>query len=328
MSSPNFYNLNRNRAFPFLKGSVGIDTPAAGPFTMRQLPGEVIVDCGFVMGVEADYQDDIHTVYLYRIRRDGDTFFFEFASDTDSLAGVTLVFTRQLGEEDYAMEHLDLLEASGGADSQSLAGYAPQAWSGYLVTGRLSALADRLAPGASVVRGDDDAVVEPALILNLAKSYLGSVSLANQDRTRITAVEGCDELVWENTAAYFVDAYCITGAIRWQEGYNCRIQQDNEENAIILKAEVGGGEGEPCAEIPLYSGEGPPLGGLSSLLTGGYRCNEVLRSINGVGGPLFTLRPGLGVSITPNPGTHRITIDVNMMGLAVCYSTSEVSESI
>ena len=67
------------------------------------------------------------------------------------------------------------------------------------------------------------------------------------------------------------------------------------------------------------------MGSPNNLLSGGLQCNEVLRSINGMGGPFFNILAGLGVSIVPEPDLHKVKVDVNMFGLSVCF-TSEFSQ--
>ncbi len=96
-------------------------------------------------------------------------------------------------------------------------------------------------------------------------------------------------------------------------------------NGIILLAGVGLGEGEPCYEVQLFPTEIPPDG--SILLEGGPSCDQTLRSFNGVGGSLFNLIAGNGVTITSVSEDNRLIIDVNLSGLAVKYQVSAVSES-
>lgn len=335
MPSPNWLNENRNRAFPFLKNSVGVETPSTGVVTMRQLPNEWIVDVGFTVGLESgfgyelsgdEYVAAAHTIYLHRIYREGTTVYFEFASDAPALYGKLLTFQRDLSDPLYTVEHMDIDDAT----SQSFYGCEPFLWAGYLVTGDLSTLAGHLADGAEILHGTGDAVVEPALILNLDRSFLNDVSVGNNDRTRATASLDCDPLVWDyDTGIIFVNARCLQGRLYWMPGYNCEITQDNVANSLTIAAIVGRGAGQPCAEVALFPEELPPTGSLNSLLSGGPLCNETLRSINGIGGPLLSFLAGSGVSIIPDPVNNKITIDVNMIGLATCYNAlSEISENV
>ena len=69
MARPNFFNENANRTFPFKNKTAGIETPDSGTFTMRQLPDDVIVDCGFIMGPESGYVEGVHSIFLYKISK-------------------------------------------------------------------------------------------------------------------------------------------------------------------------------------------------------------------------------------------------------------------
>lgn len=320
---PNFYDDNRNRAFPFVKHTVGVATPSSGVVTMRQLPHDFIVDCGFVLGPESKYVDGVYTIYLNRVYRTGSTVNYEFASDCPSLIPFPLTFSRSLSDSNFAVEHVE----SPGVDADEC---REPLWSGYMVSGVMSSVAARLADGDSVTRATGDAVVEPALLQNLNNSLLSSVELANGDRTRITSPEGCSAITWPyQTGGIYLGARCIKGDIKLKPGYNCVITQNSANNTITLSAAQKAGEGQPCAEVPVFTGESPQNGSTNELLSGGPLCNETLRSINGIGGPLFSLLRGAGVSVIPDPENNRIVVDVNLSDLSICWSDmSIISESI
>lgn len=350
MPSPNFYNENRNRAFPFVAKSVGIRTPESGVITMRQLPDDWIVDAGFTIGPMTGFgyrfENGEHVpepedrVFLSRVYRVGDLVFFQFGGTTGDLVSKPLLFCRNINSPIYSAEYVEIdyqdssISASYSDSDQGPApdaDCAPFAWAGYLVTGDLSKVPDYLADGEMITRGEaDEAIVEPALIHNMFRAYLHHVNLANGDRTRASAPEGCDDPVWPfDPGVLFVQATCLAGNIHWKEGYNCVISQNDAENSLTIGARVGAGEGEPCAEVPLFVDEGPPAGSSNGLLSGGPLCNETLRSINGIGGPLLTFLAGTGASIFADPERHKVTVDINMLGLSVCFSAfSEISESV
>lgn len=325
MARPNWWNENRNRAYPFVAGTVR--RPADGPLTLRNLADDVVADAGFVVGVAGQFDAAEHAVWLDEIARDGDTFTLTFRSDAPGLDGVPLVFTRQAGYARYALEFADAgPPALGSASSTSAATCAGPAWWGFLVTGEAGALELLLPADGAVPRGAGGAVAEPATVQNLTGTYVAAVHLANQDRTRATAPAGCDPYQWDfATGGVITNAVCLGGTVRFKAGYNAVITQSDTTNTITVGAAVGAGAGEPCAEVPLWPGDGPPAGG-GVLLTGGPGCGETLRSINGVGGPAFTVTAGVGVSVTADPDGHRLVVDVDMSGLALCYvSASSVS---
>lgn len=331
MARPGWYNDNRGRAYPFITGTAGVGTPDSGIPTMRQLPDEWIVDCGFIMGPDSDFEVGTHKVWLRRVYRKGDTVSFEFECDAPQLKGIYLVFNRDVDEDDYANEFVDGEVFFDESESHSLPDSCSEPlWSGYMISGVMSSIAARLGDEDSIEAEEDDATVEPALIQNLNNTIVNSVELANNDRTRATAPSGCPDLVWPHeTNVIFVHARCIQGDIRWMPGYNATIQQNSQDNSITISARVGAGEGQPCEEAPLFDQEVPPIGSENNLLSGGPLCNEALRSFNGAGGPAFTLLGGQGVSIIPDPENHCVKVDFNLIDMASCISDfSEVSESV
>jgi len=114
--------------------------------------------------------------------------------------------------------------------------------------------------------------------------------------------------------------HCLTGALQLRSGYNMSISQNTVSNTLQFSAILGAGKGTPCAEVPLFEGESPPIGASAGLLGGDFYCNEVLRSINGLQGPNLTLSAGAGVRVQPNAAAHSIVvnIDIDMVSLSRC----------
>jgi hypothetical protein len=217
-----------------------------------------------------------------------------------------------------------LRDSISGSGSLDYADCDEPLWYGYLVTGDMADLVAYLPSDGTVA---STAILEPALVQILTASYVVSLNLANMDRTRAEAPVGCTPIVWPfPVGVNYVNARCFTGIVRFMAGYNATIEQDTHQNAIILGAAVGAGAGQPCEELLLFTDEGlHPLGPLS----GGPPCNTVLRSINGVGGPLYNFTAGAGVSLAPQPDHNTLSINVDMTGLALCPSSlSELSESL
>ena len=210
-------------------------------------------------------------------------------------------------------------------------------WSGFLVTGDLAELVDLLVDGTTWT--GNEAIVEPAVVDSLVDAYASSVNVGNADRTRVTPADGCPDIEWDYPVGedvVHVNQSCLQGHIRFKPGYNAVIEQVDTDNQIFLGASPGEGEGLPgsraesgvvCDGVQLFDAEIPPDG--STLYEGGPRCNEVLRSINGLGGQLLSLLTGAGVEITEIPAENKIIVDVSMRTLAVCYEeVSAVSESV
>lgn len=307
-------NENANRKFPFLVG------------TTATLPDSTIADFGCLMGLDAQYEAGEDDVFLYAIVRTGSSFTFDFRTTTSGLSNHRLVFTRTLSDARYTTEFVDATTISA-PDDDGNCDYGA-IWSGYLVTGDLADLASILPSGNTMARTGNSFVIEPALVQDLAGGFVRSINLANDNRTRVASPEGCRPLCWDNdqdTSVLFVNDRCITGMPRFAEGYNCSITQNDSENSITIGAIVGAGAGEPCEEVPLFEDEAPPTG--STLLTGGLTCQEAIRSINGVGGRLFTVNGGVGVTVTPLPDEHKLVIAIDMQSLAVCATFEDTPDS-
>ena len=318
MPAPSWFNENENRAYPFT-------VAAANP------PEPLVVDAGFVAYAKSRFETAAHSVRLAAVRRQGAYFYLDFTSDAPELFGTSLTFSRHVTDGDFAAEFVDSGESGLSASSESGSRSASQEnrdlcneplWSGFLVTGRMAAFEELLPADGEVAYG---AQVEPALVQNLAEAFVSKFALANADRTRVTPPTDCEGETPADGVMH-VNRYCVVGDVVFVPGYNANVRQSAQDNSITLGAAVGDGAGEPCDTVPLTRTEQPPAG--SSLLEGGPRCNETVRSVNGVGGPQLNLLAGRGVTITSVPDENRVIINVNMSGLALCYdSISARSES-
>lgn len=314
MPAPSWANENANRAYPLLAAD-------------SRPPDGVLVDAGFAVGPKSRFESGVHGIALTAIRRRGTFFYLDFSSDAPELFDVPLTFTRQTTDDEYAVEFVDSGTAGFSTSSDSLSSSASRGlcdeplWSGFVVTGKVAVLEALLPADGDLFYA---ARVEPALTQNLAESYVVKLGVANGDRTRSTPPDGCD-VVEASDEVTITNAYCVVGEVRVVPGYNATVRQSQTDNSITIGAAVGAGEGEPCQPVPLFAGEADAVS--STLLEGGLRCNETLRSINGAGGPQLTITAGPGVSIVSDPEGHRLTIGVTMRGLAVCYGLSSRSES-
>ena len=338
MALPNFFNENINRSFPFQRATVGVDTPTSGSVTMLQLPDNFIADCGFILGPESGFIDGVHSVFLHKISRINSSIVeYEFHSDAPNLADSFLLFRRDLSDPIYQTEFVesDAPFYTPVSQSLSLSVSVPVVtcgepyWSGYLVTGPMEEVGSRLSIGETVVRsGNNEAIVEPALIQNLNQSQVVSLNVANADRTRAIRPPNCPPNSWNFPTGYvYITQECIQGDLRLQSGYNMQISQNSTTNTIQFAARLRAGLGEPCDEIKLFPQEDPPAGAVNNLLAGDHYCNETLRSINGLQGPNLNLIAGVGVSILPDATTSTLTVNVNLKDLQTC-SYATVSEAL
>jgi hypothetical protein len=303
MPRPGFYNDNEYRAYPFVFDS-----------TNSALPESAIVDAGIIMRIDANFNDSVHTVWLDSVVREGDVFKFEFRTDATP---EPLIFTRNVNSQEWQIEYS---ESAAKTTAEALCPGEP-VWEGFLVTGPLADLRANLPADDTLQLPPEAYQLEPATVQNLNKAYLRSVSLGNYERTRIPPCgEGdpTDVIV----PKIILNKQCMAGDLKFKEGYNCVIQQIPWTNEIVIGAGGGGGTpliGEICengSELPLYPGEAPPAGSL--FLGGGPACDELIFTINGLGGPTVTLTGGPGISVATQTSPPKITISRNTSTFKVC----------
>ena len=293
-----WYDENMGRSFPLLADTVDVRLPdgtfpvePSGADNLRYLSNRVLVDFGSIIGPDAGYDDATDVVYLYRVARDEGLFTFEFRSTAAGLDGLSLIFCRDIDEERFAVERVDATDEDEECPAASI-------WSGYLVTGDLAPLRALLPEDVHDISGDETFAVEPTLSRNLGLSSLDAIHLANGERTLASTPPGCREPCYDyERKDVYIQATCLQGPLRFQEGYNNAIVQNSNEGSLTFAARSGAGEGEPCGEVSLFEGEEPPQG--SSLLTGGHTCDETIRSINGVNKRLFAIIGGNKVAVEP-----------------------------
>ena len=169
-------------------------------------------------------------------------------------------------------------------------------------------------------------LVEPSTIQNMVGSYIRTVNIANAERTRSTSPDECRDHCWSfPLKEHYVSSTCLEGTIRLKPGYNSNIYQEDHDNKLILEAKPGAGEGIACETVALTSAEAAPDD--RSTLDGGLTCDEVIKSINGVGKQFFTITGGSGVVVSTVPEEHKIVIDVALHNLVACI-TLPVNEEL
>lgn len=344
MANPGWYNDNANRDWPFLTrvepitqyaqnldSLSSLSSSAAGDEGQYvHLPHDAVVDFGAIMEIDAEYTEkDGHQIYLYRVSRPtATTFEYEFRTSAPEAANYRIIFTRN---------STDPYNYTTWADATAIASDPPDVlecrlqprWKAFLVTGGFEGLLALLSTGETLYFATGLWVIEPSRVQSLMDSYLRSCNLANFPRTLATPPSGCDS---DSSSAQaleepILNATCVRGNVKWKEGYNCAIRQDNFNNAIVISAAVGSGEGEPCDEVPLYDGEAPPAD--SPFLSGGPSCNDILKSLNGVNGRRLTIRGGAGMRIFADPlSNNKLVIDRALDDFALCLAADLLESSL
>jgi hypothetical protein len=311
MAKPGFYNDNEYRAYPFIarRPIIAVDAcgvPDSTPQTVTTpLPNSAVVDAGFIMGIDSEFDEETHTVYLARIVRDNDEFTFEFRTNATGATTRPIIFTRHAAAE-WLNETAD--------SNPGLPECATEpAWEGFLVTGPLDDLLAELPVNGELLFAATDYVVEPGRVQSLIKAYVRSINIGNYGRVMASNEECNESSEPVGTREIIVNARCLTGDLKFKEGYNCLIQQVNRTNAI--RVGVGASsvppDSELClygSELPFYPGEVPPAG--SKFLSGGPACDEVISTINGLVGPNVQLVGGTGVKIVTTQNENKITIQL------------------
>lgn len=317
MARHDWLNANQGRAYPFQETEQSI-----GGF---DLPYDVVLDFDCVFGYTANFISGTHKVWLAEISRAGDTLTFAFASDAPGLVGLQLLFTRDLYTPEYATEYREVGDdlVSSSSEVSDCAPYL--LWEGFLTTGNLlDSLGATVLDGDTISFDDEVWVIEPARTRNLYGAFVNTLNLANTARTVVNASPGCVSQSVEPSDEVYVAATCITGDPKFVEGYHCQIRLDTAINEIEIAAVVGGGAGSPCNEVPRYPGESPPAG--SNLLSGGFGCGDVIRSLNGVIGPDVRIIAHDGVRVSGDPvNTHKLIIAIDLNGMARCVPDDIVS---
>lgn len=301
MAKTGFLNTNLGRSFPFLAGFVDKPSAPQAGFTLANLPNEAVVDLGIMVSPRIDYYGGGRKVVLHGVKVDeyGQlVFIFDYAE-------VLIKFLFNSNVDRYA------LAFATSDDETSQPRYSDADLVGYLIVGDVASLLELLTAAGGSLSGDP-VNVEPSLIHAPYLSSLLDISLANTDRTRYAVPQGCEMLHWPHvTGSPVVVDDRLTGELRLVPGYNAVVDQSAADNLLSLRAAVGAGEGEPCTEIPRWTGESPPLNGTNQLLSGSPYCMETVRAINGVGGPRISILVGPGVAITEDPVNHKIWLDAS-----------------
>jgi hypothetical protein len=311
MPRPGFYNDNMNRSYPFIDGQT------------QTLPDYAVCDFGCILYAGSGFVSGTHSIVLSAVRKLPAHIVFEFTSDAPGLAGRKLYFTRELTAERYLTE---LVHTTRDEDDEpeTFPNDHP-VWTGYLVTGDMPQLATLLESLGGAI--ETEIPIEPSLIQNLCGSYASSISLLNTERTRADVPNGCRELCWsfERSEYYPVGEYLV-GPLLFKEGYNAEVRLDTSRNTVKIEARVGAGAGVVQEQVRITPDEEPPEG--RSTLDGALACDEVVRSICGVGRRFFQIDGRRGVVVTSVPSEHKIVIDVRMNQLAKCPDEFEQSSLI
>lgn len=330
MAKPAWLNDNQFRDYPFLTRveplaqTTDFSSESIGESLLR-LPHSAIVDFCAIMEIDAEYDElDGHFIYLHSVSRFSDLFTFKFRTNAPEAANHEVLVYRELTSPEFLISRDDASTIVAESANQFACPQQPK-WSATVVTGSMREMDLLLSDGETLIAVEGLWQIEPARVQSLKKSYLRAVNLANAARLHATPQEGCSLSSSDSDNPTAIPAaYCMNGNLKFKEGYNCTIRQDVNNNAIIIGAGVGVGEGLPCEEVPLYEGEEPPSG--SRYLSGGPGCSEIIKSINGVSGDDVSIIAGRGFRVQPaTDSPHKLVIDRALDDFALCDAEATVS---
>lgn len=297
MPRPGFYNDNEYRAYPFVF-KPNLPDPL--------LATNVIVDAGIILGLDAftttvsDY-----TVWLASIERLTDTFKFTFwYAEKNYVAKPTpLVFTCPVTATDWTTIFSESAPVTVAT--------ADPIWEGFLVVGKIETLVATMTTGQTLTFAQNSYQLEPGRIQSLNRAYLRSITVANYDRPR---VPDCSDTPAPTTGARVIvtNRGNLKGPLFFKEGYNCQITQTTRANEISISALKNAGSAADAAfcahgsELPLYAGE--PFDAETQLYSNSPTCNQVISTINGLGGKNINIVGGNGVAITTDSDNNKITV--------------------
>jgi hypothetical protein len=309
MPRDGFYNDNEYRQFPFVHKKT---------YAAAVLPTGLIVDCGFIMGIDSGFDAALHFVYLHSVTRIADVYQFEFRTNAPGASDKPLTFTRATTAEEWTTEHVDSAPVTGTTFCAT-----EPAWEGFVVSGDIRNA--ELANGTTLVF-NTERVVEPRRVQSLVNGYLRSISIGNYSRE---VIPPCATVSSSSSTPREVISYqeCLKDNIKFIPGFNCEITQNDNSRTItiapLLGADTTGtGAAELCenhGELKFFADELPPVDGngdpRSQFLSGGPACNEVITSINGLPGPNVNLSPGTGIQIVTDAelSTLNITVSDNVI---------------
>ena len=301
MAERDFYNTNSHIAYPFVDAGPMLYNGGAGA-----LPNELLVDAGFLLGVDSGYDPELHQVCLDRIVI-GASSYFEFTSDAPALVGWVW---RMPIDGSYARGCIDWEDTVLGGG-----GTASDPGRGFVVYGDLSYVL-ALAPGTYTLDAPKPRL-EPATVQSLQSAFVSALSVA--DDPRRCPPNGCpcsssssapSSSVPEPSNIAYLFAHGLIGDLRFKAGYNVQLSLDPGDNAIDIGAQIGAGEGPTCEDIIIDENGFCPNNNC-------VNCDGLIRSVNGCLAPdgIFRINGGSGVAVTPSPGAHRldIRIDINKL---------------
>lgn len=175
---------------------------------------------------------------------------------------------------------------------------------------------------------DNKYKVEPGNIHHI--HYIASLNIANIARTHAIPPCGCRkqdmpdiyvvDYIPENDDYFMHEGYYaypyarnITGHVTLVPGFNCSISKSANNNSLQIVANKGDGYSvrEPQKPYPIYEGETIPA--KSNMYSGGIKCTDTIKSINGINHKTVSIVAGPGIEYEVENDTIYIDVDTNVV---------------
>ena len=275
--------------------------------SIKQAIQGAIVDAGFIFGIDAGGTPAQKLyglrVYLQTIAADTDSNGFT-ATFASTATNTPLSFTTGQIDDDWIT--VTAAATTGGGNALACSQSTP-IWRGYIAAAGANKIKETLlsVTGSTVFNAANTGAyfefeIEPCRVQDKARSYLRAITVANFERVRVPPC-GADASTPSGPRRVSYTP-CISGPITLEEGYNCQISQIDRSRTFTISARKDAGAKKDAAycanngEIPYSPNEEKPEG--SKFYSGGPACDELLYTINGVGGRNVALIPGVGITIS------------------------------
>jgi hypothetical protein len=291
MPERDFYNVNEFTAFPLVEADSRAFSGGG------ELPRRGLVDAGFILGLDSQFDAAAHTVTLFSVTRGISTVVFDFRSSAPGLSGYRWLFTFTVPS---------LFGCTVYAIAEHLITTTPNVHlgTGYLTVGNLAEIL-ALPIGTKLMAAPPR--IEPALLQSLVNTFVRSINTANAPRRcppkPCSSSSSSSSSLSADTA--FAQVLGLVGDVKFSEGYNMRISLNEADNSIEFAAERGSGLGEPCEDV-VVDENGFQRGHECE------NCDAFIRSINGRVVPTGRLRlvGGPGVVVAPDPTNHKLCVTI------------------
>lgn len=277
----------------------------------------LIADLSVTVRPAAGFRHGQHQMYLFAVgpltpeqatalNVVGMTRFIAFTSSAPGIRSEALLFVYTDEEERYAVisgvkRHIaQVLTVLFNVAPQTVSSDGIDKWEGYLTLGDTDATPD------DAVWVVPSLPVEPARITHTVEAVAtpGITYIYNQALTQYAAPNGCQDISEPplfSSGEYVQSCAPIVGEFRIAGGHSTSISQNTPARTITVSADGSSGElGGICEPLPLVDD--------ASDEDTAIRCDEVLRSINGISGPVINVTPLSSVEIGRYPDQHRLIV--------------------